>query len=180
MPRRRPGPDEPLPTPFTVVIDTREQDPYTFGGLCADAKDQRRPLEVRQVVRGIPTGDYSIEGYEEQVAVERKSLADLFRTVGGGRRRFERELGRLCELDIAFVMVEGTWEDVLLRPPEHSELSPKAVERSVIAWQQRCPNVHWWTCNDRHQAEAFTFRILERFWKERQGQGSRRRRARKT
>src|SRR5262245_52113941 len=106
MPRRRSSPEEPLPTPFTVVIDTREQEPYTFGGLCADAKDKRRPLEVRQVVRGIPAGDYSIEGYEKHVAVERKSLADLFRTVGGGRRRFERELERLCKLDIGFVMVE--------------------------------------------------------------------------
>jgi DNA excision repair protein ERCC-4 len=176
---RRPSPDEPLPTPFTVVIDTREQNPYTFGGLRADAKHQRRPLAVRQVVRGIPTGDYSLDGYEQRVAVERKTMADLFRTAAGGRRRFERELGRLCALNIAFVMVEGTWEDMLLRPPEHSEMNPTAVACSVIAWQQRCPNVHWWTCNDRRQAEEFTFRILERFWREREGQGARRR-ARRT
>jgi hypothetical protein len=51
-----------LVTPFVVITDTREQAPYAFTGLHADAAQGRRPLLVRTVTRGLPAGDYSLEG----------------------------------------------------------------------------------------------------------------------
>lgn len=45
------------PVDFTIVIDTREQQPYAFG--CAS---ERRKLDA---------GDYSVAGCESQIAVER-------------------------------------------------------------------------------------------------------------
>lgn len=52
-----------------LVIDTREQRPYTF-------TDSR----VGGVVHAaLPAGDYSVQGCEMQIAVERKSLPDVRR-----------------------------------------------------------------------------------------------------
>jgi ERCC4-type nuclease len=97
------------------------------------------------------------------IAIERKSQADLFGTLGQGRERFERELERLAGLLWAAVMVEADWAEVL-SGFDRSRLNPKTIHRSVIAWQQRYPSIHWWFCGDRRLAEVTTFRILERWW----------------
>ena len=93
-------------------------------------------------------------------------LADLFATLGQDRERFERELTRLAEMTFAAVVVEADWDKILKHPPEFSRLNPKTIFRSVIAWQQRYPRVHWWMGPDRRFAEIVTLRILERFLKE--------------
>jgi ERCC4-type nuclease len=153
--------------PAVVLIDSREQLPFRFTGLRADAKQGRRPLAVTTLSQLLPTGDYSLEGLHDQVAVERKSLADLFHTLGQGRERFERELERLAAMQFAAVVVEADWLKILSDPPDHSRLNPKTIFRSVIAWQQRFPRVHWWPCPNRRFAEIVTLRILERFLKDR-------------
>jgi ERCC4-type nuclease len=152
--------------PVVVLVDTREQMPFHFTGLRADAKDGRRPLVVSTRVATLATGDYSLEGMADRIAVERKSLADLFATLGQDRERFERELTRLAEMTFAAVVVEADWEKILKHPPDFSRLNPKTIFRSVIAWQQRYPRVHWWMGPDRRFAEIVTLRILERFLKE--------------
>ncbi len=155
--------------PVAVLIDTREQLSYTFAGFHADKKEGGHPLlvETRRVT--LKEGDYSLDGYAGRIAVERKSLADFFNTLGQGRERFEAELARLSRLQFAAVVVEAEWSTILYEPPQHSQLNPKTVSRSVIAWQQRHPTVHWWMVPDRRHGEAWTFRILKRFWDEDQG-----------
>lgn len=151
-----------------IVVDTREKESYTFRGWKCDEVDGGHVMTVRTERRTLKSGDYSLSGFETRVAVERKSLVDLFGTLGQGRDRFERELERLREYEFATVMVESTWPEILASPPARSRLPPKTVLRSVIAWQQRYPNVHWFTAGNRRAAEGITLRILERFWKEAQ------------
>src|SRR5690242_13649754 len=79
-PRRVPIAEQPLTVPFITIIDTRETAPYSFAGLRADAKDHNRQLVIPTKFAGLPTGDYSIEGMENLIVVERKSLADLYST----------------------------------------------------------------------------------------------------
>ena len=67
-----------------IVVDTREQKPYRF---------------TRCQVKTLPTGDYSLVGLEDCIAIERKSAADLAGSLGAGRTRFRRELERLAQLD---------------------------------------------------------------------------------
>jgi ERCC4-type nuclease len=152
--------------PAVILIDSREQMPFRFTGLRADAKEGRWPLAVTTRTETLPTGDYSLEGMADRVAVERKSLADLFATLGQDRERFERELVRLAAMQFAAVVVEADWTKILKHPPDFSRLNPKTIFRSVIAWQQRYPRVHWWTCPDRRFAEVVTLRILDRFLKD--------------
>jgi hypothetical protein len=153
---------------FQIVIDSREKTPFLFHGLKADAAQGRRPLMVATTVKGLPSGDYSIEGHEGAVAVERKSLADLYSTISQGRDRFERELERLDAMACAAVVIEASWHQIINDPPPYSKLPAKNVFRSILSWQQRWPRVNWWPAEGRRFAEVITFRWLERFWKDSQ------------
>jgi ERCC4-type nuclease len=217
-------------TPYTIIVDSREQSPYSFKGFKCDAAKKGRPLLVCTEVAGLKSGDYSLKGFEDRIAVERKSLQDFYGTLGQGRERFERELVRLSVMDFAAVVVEADWPTILsrtcgdcggvgavievtqslvltltghalrlcgadcvyqlarrvmkeqrdlrkcerckgtgqLKAVEQSNLNPKTIYRSVIAWQQRYPRIHWWMMPTRGFAERTVLRILERFWKDEQ------------
>jgi ERCC4-type nuclease len=105
--------DVPLVFGPVIVIDTREQLPFDFHGLRADARDQCRPLLVTTERGTLKQGDYSLKGHERAIALERKSLADLFSTIGQERDRFVRELERLDALEVAAVVIEASWEQIL-------------------------------------------------------------------
>ena len=66
-----------------IVIDTRENRPYSFTD------------KVETVEKALPAGDYSLQGYETQIAIERKSLDDYVQTVIHAQERFARELSLL-------------------------------------------------------------------------------------
>ncbi|HEY1192336.1 MAG TPA: hypothetical protein VGE74_32230, partial [Gemmata sp.] len=70
--------ERPVRFPGTILIDTREQQPYTFAGFRADKRDGGGPLVVDTETVGLSSGDYSLAGYADRIAVERKSLNDLF------------------------------------------------------------------------------------------------------
>ena len=76
---------------YTVSIDTREQTPYEF---------------KKSIVTTIPIGDYSLEGFEGEIAIERKSLNDLFGTLGGGHNRFKNELMQAQDLDYFAIVID--------------------------------------------------------------------------
>jgi ERCC4-type nuclease len=159
---------DPCIAPFTVVLDSNEVahgTAWDFRGLRTDAKQGRVPLIVPTVVGNLPWGDYSIQGLEEEVAIERKRLPDLFQTLSHGRQRFERELEALQGYQLARVVVEASWPDIYLRPP--SGMLPKSVHRSVIAYQQRYPRVVWDFLGLRQLAQGHSYRVLERFVKDR-------------
>lgn len=156
--------------PFTVVIDTREQMPFTFRGFRRDAKHDRRPLTVPVAYESLGDhhGDYSIKGYEDRVSIERKSMADAHGTFlgwGERRQRFEEELEYLAGLECAAVVIECTRGQLLNVQPRGSKSvteNAKILMRQVMAWEQdfRVPFAFW---DDRRMAEIYTFRLLERF-----------------
>jgi DNA excision repair protein ERCC-4 len=107
--------------PVTIVIDTREQEGYSF--------DPRLAATVR---RALPAGDYSIAGLENIVAVERKSLDDFVSTVIHSRARFRKELRKLAEYRAACVVVEAGLLEVLLHR-YRGDAHPNAVVGSALS-----------------------------------------------
>lgn len=99
--------------PIEIIIDSREQKPLDF-----------RPfIESDGICFGdgsLHTGDYSIGGFEQCVAIERKSLDDLVGTLINGYeadtrrppKRFNRELLRMSFFDRAIILVEATEADL--------------------------------------------------------------------
>lgn len=155
--------------PFTILVDGREKAPYQFTGLTSDADKHHLPIIVTWQWAHLKTGDYTIEGLENQIAVERKSLEDLYNTLGSHRDRFEAEHRRLAQYPRgqACVVIEATWDDILSRPPERSKLRPKTVLRTAVSWQAKY-GIPWNTVVDRRLAEIWTFRFLEKCWRQQQ------------
>lgn len=93
-----------IPKPI-VLVDTREQMPLPlfeshpnwFGG--------------NQVVT-LKTGDYSVNGMETILALERKSLADVIGSTIAGRERFIRSCARLAKYRWKAILVEASYEDM--------------------------------------------------------------------
>lgn len=165
----------PVVCPFEVIIDTREQSPFRFTGFRADAKHKirisRNPdqfkipeLHIPTITKTLKTGDYSISGFESEICVERKSLSDLYGTLGGGRDRFERELERMSSMRYAAIVIESNCDFAMQNPPRNSSLLPKNVFRTINAWEQDFPMVHWHWMGSKILAEHKAFRILERFF----------------
>lgn len=156
-----------LTCPFTVLVDGREKAPYQFTGILSDADLHHLPIIVPWEWAHLRTGDYSISGLEQSVSVERKSLDDLYNTLGSHRERFEAEHQRLAAYPTgrSCVVIEATWDDILNHPPERSRLRPKTVLRTAVSWQVRY-GVPWVTAVDRRLAEIWTFRFLEKCWRQ--------------
>jgi ERCC4-type nuclease len=78
---------------MVIVIDSKEQARWRFS--------------CPTVIRSLPTGDYSIEGQETSICIERKSLSDLVKTVIHDNLRFCKQLRRMAAMDVAAIVVEA-------------------------------------------------------------------------
>ncbi len=108
-----------LVTPFTIVIDNREQRPYDFASVPPRrAKEEGRERLVKTERRYLKTGDYSLDTLESSVGIERKSLEDLYGTLGRGHARFKREMERLQAMDFAAIVIEATKAQIM-QPERH-------------------------------------------------------------
>lgn len=161
-------------TPFTVLIDAQEKQPFTFKGMLADGTDAPLIVQTEWKSLGESWGDYSLAGYEGRCHVERKSADDAAGTIlgwGDRRERFERELERLAGIDCAAVVVECTLATLLGQVPARGKKSidenRKILFRQVLAWLQDY-RVPWLFCDSRRMAEVATFRILDRYWRKQQ------------
>jgi DNA excision repair protein ERCC-4 len=150
--------------PFHLIVDTREQHPWRFERINMSGRHIVVPLVTDQALK---TGDYSIEGQEARISIERKSYPDLMGSLTQDRERFEREMVRLNELEWSAVIVESGWTEILATDPQRPGLSKRSIYRTILSWSIRYPTVHWFTSRDRSHAEAQCFHLL-RFWHERQ------------
>jgi ERCC4-type nuclease len=99
-----------------ILADTREQLPYQF---------EKYPVEISKAA--LPGGDYSLPGFENTIAIERKSLADLVSCLkGSDRARFERELSRGRSYELFAVVIEASAQDAM-NGKYRSDMKPNAV-----------------------------------------------------
>ncbi len=139
-----------------IIQDTREQTPLDL-----------RATGANVVVQGLPTGDYSLVGYEGLIAVERKELHDLYACIGRERERFERELVRLEEIarkpnGYACVVIEATMQEVAAGL-DISLISGKAAIGSCLSWSLK-HGVPFHFCGDRRHAASATAKLLEKWF----------------
>ena len=140
---------------FTIVIDNREQKPYTFQNI--------KPEPPQTITQGLKTGDYSIMGLENKICIERKEKSDLFNSMGKNRDRFKKEIIRMSEFDYAGLVIETSLAGIFTNPPSRSQMSSKAVFRSLISFSIK-QGVHVWPMWSRESAEKATYLILKRYW----------------
>lgn len=138
-----------------IVVDTREQTPLPF------------PEDVATVRACLQAGDYSVEGFEDRIAVERKSLGDLVGSLTRGRRRFMRAAARLAALEFRAVVVESDLPSIL-RGSYRSRAHPSSILGSLVSLQlgrsgeDRVAGVPVVYAGDPHSAAVWTLRFLEK------------------
>ena len=145
--------------PIPIIVDTREQQPYTFD-----------PVRFAVQRCALPAGDYSLAGLELEVSIERKSLNDFVGTVIGDWERFRAELQKLQGFDFAAVAVEASPQDVM-----DQRYTSRAAPASVLG---RAISIHAdfgipvvWLGN-RQIAKFWTEKTLERLWERMKGRAA--------
>jgi len=118
----------------------------------------RRGAEISTERATLSTGDYSVRGCEDFVALERKSLPDLVSCFTSGRERFKRELHRLQAYPKRAVVVEASWSD-LVNGEYRSNLHPSSAVAAVASWTARY-GVPFMFCDNGEGAELFARRFL--------------------
>jgi DNA excision repair protein ERCC-4 len=103
-----------------AIVDTREQLPLDLAPLRTEAGT-------------LATGDYSVIGLEQVVAIERKSLSDALGCIGQDRERFDREVMRLLAYPVRALVVESTWAE-LEAGGWRSRVTPAAAIGSLLGW----------------------------------------------
>jgi len=133
-----------------ITIDSREQKPYSF--------------ETETVTGALATGDYSIAGLQDNIAIERKTIDDLIGCLSKGRDRFERELFRGKSLDYFALIVEADLKDIV-NHAYRSEMLPRAVIQSLLAFSVRY-KMPIWFCGNREYGQRITESLLVKYGRE--------------
>ena len=97
-----------------IIQDTREKEGFgwAFGNIDV-------------IERKLETGDYSIEGMEDRICIERKaSPSEIAINVGIDSKRFEKELERMKKFEFKYLVFEFSLSS-LLSFPQNSDI-PKS------------------------------------------------------
>lgn len=111
-----------------IICDSREKIPWCFSFTNMEIK-----------IQCLKTGDYTIEGYENIVIIDRKKSVDeiaanLNKKTKNGFKRFEKELIRMLAFEHAYIICEFSLSE-LLRYPEFSS-NPRAQKSGQILLAQ--------------------------------------------
>lgn len=138
--------------PFTVIKDTREQDGYFFNQFdtCAGMIDHK-----------LDTGDYTLQGFEDKICVERKGcVEELAVNLGQKKHAFMDEIERMKPFEHKFLVLEFSLEDLLKFPDEtRIPVKNKASLKITGKYMLKCliefqlyHNVHVLFCGNKRNA----------------------------
>lgn len=147
---------------YLVLKDTREKDGWNFpeSETCLGTK-----------IATIKTGDYSIQGYEKKLCIERKkSPEELAANLGKNKKRFDNEIDRMRDFEHAFIICEFSLSSLLDFP--HNTTIPnryKSRMRITGYFILKClmeyslnNNVHVLFADNARSAQALASSIFKR------------------
>jgi ERCC4-type nuclease len=141
-----------IPKPV-VIIDSAEHMGYNF---CRFSNWFEGSIRKR-----LPTGDYSLVGFEEEITIERKTLSDLVSSVITCRSAFIDKCERMSKFRKSCIVVEASLAEVKSEY-ECSQAQPNAVLGSIIAAQERW-DIPVYFLDDFILAEEFVASMLSKY-----------------
>ena len=151
----QPVSQKPQKSLLTIISDTREQTELDFSGFRG----------VNVVRQGLKTGDYSIQGYEDRICFERKSIPDLVGTLIGGHERFLREMDRMKGYEVKYILVEHTAGTVYRYCERHGvEYKFDIIMQSLLAYAYHY-HVRVRFCKDREDMAKYVVAKCKEFLK---------------
>ena len=130
-----------------IVVDRREQKPLDFIG----------ESEVGSLV----TGDYSLKGFEDIIAIERKSLSDLMGSMTSGRDRLNREFQRSKGLEYFGLVVESDFTEIS-KGNYRSKMAPTAAVASLLSFSVKY-RIPIFFVKDRQEAATVVEGLLRQY-----------------
>ncbi len=107
-----------------IIVDTREKDLHILKEL------ERRGIPY--VRKKLDYGDYSLEGYEDKICIERKgSINEIIGNFTKGRERFKREFER--SKGKVYLMIESNEESINKRQ-YRSKMTPAELKSFIKTW----------------------------------------------
>lgn len=141
---------------FKVIIDTREQQPWQFERTIAEHKK-------------LDTGDYSIEGYEEILCIERKkSVSEIANNIT--ESRFKDVISRMNTYKYSFLILEFSLSDIYRYPvgsnvPKHMwnkiKISPGFIIKNLLELQIK-NNIQILFCDNPANATKIALSLMKK------------------
>jgi ERCC4-type nuclease len=147
---------------FTVIRDTREKANH---GWFFEANGQCNGT----VIKKVNVGDYTIEGLENYICIERKRGVDEF-AHNCIEKRWTECMQRMSEVKFSFILFEFSQYDIDRYPAsakvppwirKKMRISPKLMNK-VIGIAREEYNIHVIPCYNTLYAEAVAYRIMNR------------------
>ena len=120
-----------IPKPI-ILVDTREKNPFDFSGL--------RNWIGGEKSSALKAGDYSIEGMETLLVLERKTLTDLITTLIQQRTRFFKQCEKMIKYRWRALLIEASYEEIKSpydRDEYNTSAHPNAVSGTLDALEAR-------------------------------------------
>tara|TARA_R110000744_G_scaffold1280_6_gene4527 strand:- start:270 stop:830 length:561 start_codon:yes stop_codon:yes gene_type:complete len=111
---------------YKVIKDTREQDGWFFSPY-----DKCSGMEVGT----LNTGDYTLEGFEDVVCIERKaSVSEIAINLGKKKKPFYNEIERMRDFHFRYLLLEFSASDLIDYP--HSLLKTEEDKELYEAYKE--------------------------------------------
>jgi ERCC4-type nuclease len=143
---------------FTIIVDTREQIPWEFGFHTTSRKK-------------LNAGDYSIEGLEHILSIERKkSVSEIANNIT--EKRFVRALDKIAKIPHKFILMEFDVDDIYNFPvgtdiPKRLWDKLKVSNKYIIKYLTEIQinyDIHVIYCGDSDNAERLAISIMRRIY----------------
>lgn len=147
-----------LDTKFTIIRDTREQKGKGWN-FRASANCNKMVIEKLDV------GDYAIQGLEDTIMFERKTIGDLWGTLGNTKnyQRFLREMKRAQNHKLKFLIIEGNLADID-KGYRYSQVSANNIHAKLTSLQVK-HNLHVIFAGNGKRAQTYVRRTMAKLYR---------------
>jgi ERCC4-type nuclease len=143
---------------FTIIIDSREQQPWEFA-------------HQTTAVQKLDTGDYSIEGLEDILCIERKkSVSEIANNIT--EKRFKDVIDRMSKYKYPYMLLEFDLDSILTYPvgseiPRRMwnkiKISPNFIIKNLLEFQL-LHNISIMFCGSASNAERMSLSLMNRIY----------------
>lgn len=143
---------------YTIIIDTREQQPWSF---------KHHSIANKK----LDAGDYSLEGFENILGIERKkSVCEIANNIV--EPRFKDAIERLGGLTYSFILLEFDLQNVLNYPIgsslpkklwDKTKITPTFLLRNILDWELK-HNIKVFFCGSSSNAEQLAEYIFRKIY----------------
>ena len=143
---------------FTIIVDTREQKPWDFP-------------DHATAIQKLDTGDYSIQGLEHLLCIERKrNVSEIANNIT--EARFKDVLSRMSKYRFPFILLEFDPQQVLDFPigsdiPKNVWPKIKISPKYILKWIMEMSllyNVYVVFCGSKQNAEIYATSIMKKVY----------------